>query len=589
MADPSFEKTQKFCDQYAEDIHRIFPNTKLHYILYKQGQKADRITRFLPKIADHPAYREAASLLKFKSPGYDQSVFLGMVVGFRKSFLNLKKNAECLAFILINLNQYETQENIYFSIHSLTAQFLETLNYYSKTETSTQQGGQILQPKRNHYSNCRLNLKCDVYSVLQMAFHGFDQAAMQLAKQQAYHVLTPQTSHPEDFIFPLATDVTEYAIKKFRDMDKRSIINSAYNMAHHTASSFNLDNFDSWIHYVNNAQTLAWNGFVPQQILHASINSAANPFMKSIGYVLAEILNIEFDDQDMSIKGYNPFALPEVNLIEHERSVEETFEMVLVHSLEADSHLPLIHVANNQNDGLIKGKFSGWCAHALQSAASAYSTASQRGMPRDQAARLEFHSAKQHTDWKTLSHLGEQIVSMHRDGQVVTLSGIAKWCEQYPQFKAIMESINLTLTNPVYSRKLEMAAEMPGLGAAPAMQLSFAPEAAPRHAAPALSSVPQHSYSFPEPAPGGGGRGGPLSGPRGGGVRQSYGARPSNESTSQASGARTGGGVQLQNAHHASSHLAAVPTTPGSQSAQDSTSTPAQASEMKLEDESKKS
>ncbi|MBL8640305.1 MAG: hypothetical protein JNK24_08135, partial [Alphaproteobacteria bacterium] len=163
MADPSFEKTQKFCDQYAEDIHRIFPNTKLHYILYKQGQKADRITRFLPKIADHPAYREAASLLKFKSPGYDQSVFLGMVVGFRKSFLNLKKNAECLAFILINLNQYETQENIYFSIHSLTAQFLETLNYYSKTETSTQQGGQILQPKRNHYSNCRLNLKCDVY------------------------------------------------------------------------------------------------------------------------------------------------------------------------------------------------------------------------------------------------------------------------------------------------------------------------------------------------------------------------------------------------------------------------------------------
>ncbi|MCB9984948.1 MAG: hypothetical protein H6864_04585 [Micavibrio sp.] len=474
MVDITLDKTQKFCERYSEDLNHIFPNIELHYILHYRGQKTEQVTKLLPQIQNHPAFEEAAALLKFRSPGHDNSAFLGMVIGFKKSFLGIKKTPECLAFVSINLNQHETEEDLHFAIHGLTAHFLETVDFYARKHAGTQ-SNQILQPKRNNISTCRLNLKADVYSVLQMTFQGYESAAERLAKKRAEHALTPRTTHPEEFPYPISLDVTNFALKKFASTQKRFSINNAYTTARHVASSFDVENIETWINFVNPSQTMAWSGYKPSQILGSAINNSSNPFLKSTAHMMGEILNIEPDSAENLPGGYNPFAQPEVNFIEHERSVEETFEMVLIHAMEADSHLPLIHVANNQNEGLIKGRFSGWCAHALQSAANAYTHASSRGMPSEQAARLEFQSAKQQTGWRELNALGEHITGAHKNGQAVTLSGISNWCEQNPQFKAIMESINITLADPVFTRKLEASAEMP----TPGPRLGNAPKNTP--------------------------------------------------------------------------------------------------------------
>ncbi|OIN87556.1 MAG: hypothetical protein AUJ12_02190 [Alphaproteobacteria bacterium CG1_02_46_17] len=490
MADIKLDKTQKFCDRYSEELNRIFPNTTLHYILHYRGQKPEQIAKLLPNLHNHPAYDEAVSLLKFRSPGHDNSAFLGMVIGFKKSMLGLKKSPECLAFVSINLNQHDKEEDLHFAIHALTAHFLETVDFYTRKHAGTQ-SNQILQPKRNNISTCRLNLKSDVYSVLQMTYEGYDNAVENLARKRAHNAVTPQTGHPEEFPYPISLDVTKFAIDKFISAPKKSAINSAYTLARHVAASFDLENIETWINFVNPAQTMAWSGYKPSQILSAALNASSNPFLKSTAHMMGEILDIEPAPLESLPSGYNPFALPEVNYIQHERSVEETFEMVLIHAMEADSHLPLIHVANNQNEGLLKGRFSGWCAHALQSAATAYTTASMRGMPSGQAARLEFQSAKQQTGWKELNHIGSFVTDSHKNGKAVTLSGISEWCEHNPQYKAIMESINMTLADPVFARKLEASAEMPSPGplpqAAPQRALShnFVPQMAPA-AAPGL-------------------------------------------------------------------------------------------------------
>lgn len=482
------EKAQKFCERYADDLEKIFPNTELHYILHHRGQKTEQINILLPKLSGHPAYEQAATMLKFRSPGHDNSAFLGMVIGFRSSMMGMKKTPECLAFISINMNQYEREEDLYFAIHSLTAHFLETVNFYSQKNTAPQ-NSQILQPKRNNIATCRLNLKTDVYSVLQMAHFGHDNAIDSLARKRSQDILTPQTAHPEDYPYPIALDVTHFALDKFMASPKRSSVNAAYNLARQVAGSFDKENIENWLLFTGPAQTMAWSGYKPSQILSAAINSSPNPFVKSMANMLGEILNIEPAPVESMPPGYNPFALPEVNYIEHERSVEETFEMVLVHAMEADSHLPLIHVANNQNESLLKGRISGWCAHALQSAANAYSNASMRGMARDQAARLEFQSAKQQTGWRELVHLGTNITDWHRSGQIVTMSGISDWCKQNPQYKPVMESLNMTLADPVYTRKLEASAEMPAPAPAAELNLSAAPQYAPQIAPSAIPSL----------------------------------------------------------------------------------------------------
>jgi len=493
MSEPKLEKTQRFCDQYAEDLKKIFPNTDLHYILHYRGQKPEQIVKLMPKIHGHPAYEEAAALLKFRAPGHDNSAFLGMVIGFRKSFLGLKKYPECLAFISINMNQYETEEEVFFAVHTLTANFLETLDFYSQKHAGTQ-SSHILQPKRNNLATARMNLKADVFSVIRMTHQGYSDALSTLSKKRAMEALTPQSTHPEEYPLPITIDVTSYALEQYMSCPQRYPINSAFTLARQVSDSFESKNIENWINFANAAQTMAWSGYQPAQILDAATESSSNPFIKSMSNMLSEITGITPESSENIIGGFNPFAQHEVNLIAHQRAIEETFEMVLIHAMEADSHLPMIHVANNQNEGLLKGRFSGWCAHSLQSAANAYNTAAQRGMSREQAARLEFQSARQQTGWRELTQMGAHVTDMHRNGKAVTFSGLSKWCEGNPQFKAIMQSIDMTLADPTYARKLEAAAEMPTPSpkAVAEQKMARAREAAPQmgiHLAAAPPSI----------------------------------------------------------------------------------------------------
>ena len=413
-----------------------------------------------------------------------------------------------MAFISVNINQYDNEEELLFNIHNMTAQFLETVHVYTQNPPD-EQNSHILQPRRNNISVARMNMKTDAYSVLQMSHHGFPEALSSLAKKRSLNALTPQANHPEEYPFPIAMDLANYALKKFDAMDKKnSPVNAAYTLARQVSGSFEAENLETWINFVKAAQTMAWGGYRPPQILDAATEGSSNPFIKAMGHMLAEITGITPDPQENIIGGYNPFIQNELNVIEHQRSIEETFEMVLIHAMEADSHLPMIHVANNQNEGLLKGRFSGWCAHSLQSAAQAYKTANQRGMPRDQAARLEFQSAKQQTDWENLTELGGFVTDRHRNGEMVTLTEISKWCEDNPQYKSIMESINMTLADPAYNRKLEANVEMPSPG--PQVSANHA-QAAPK--GPQFAPQP----GMMPPTPGlGGGMGGGMTIPMGG-------------------------------------------------------------------------
>ena len=82
---------------------------------------------------------------------------------------------------------------------------------------------------------------------------------------------------------------------------------------------------------------MAWSGYKPSQILGSAINNSSNPFLKSTAHMVGEILNIEPDSAENLPGGYNPLPSRK-SIFEHERSVEETFEMVLIHAMEADSH-----------------------------------------------------------------------------------------------------------------------------------------------------------------------------------------------------------------------------------------------------------
>lgn len=490
-------KITLYCRDIANEVHKAFPYLDLHFLIHHQGDKIDKITRLLPHLSRHPAFDKATSILKFKTMTYEASGFLGLAESYERSRIGFNKKRKCLAFISINLSQYTKEDEVFLDAHFFTAQLIDVLS--ALKTLPPQQQGIFLQPHKGEIATSHSNLKSDVYSTLQLARAGNYDSAQRLAHRRSIEALTPQTGiNPESHPFPLALDVTNHAIENHFSSGilshSTSPIVSHYQLASQISSCFDVDNIGTWIQFANNSQTLAWSGFSASQILGAAINTSTNPFIKAIGHLLAELTNLSPVDEDHLPQGYNPFLDNEINQIRHNQMVDETFEMTLIHAIEAESHLPLIRVADNQNEGLLKGKISGWCANALHSAAKAYLGAKERGVPPIQAARLEFQSVKTQSNWNALLKLANHTIGLCRSGEKVTLADITRWCELSPDTKFILESINLTLSNPKYGIQLEHASAIPFLSPS----LAFSKEARPK-----ISNqryTPSAAY-LPEPTP----------------------------------------------------------------------------------------
>jgi hypothetical protein len=475
MSQINQEPIRKLCDSISDAAQDSFPYLELHFLIYEQGKKTAQIAKLLPKLKNHPSFEDAASILKFRTAGKDGSHFLGIAESEEAVAFSLKKRRRSLAFISIDLSKYSSEEEVVFDIHSLAAQMFETL---ADLQLNPLAHGMTAQTKRKRLDICRTNFKTDIYAALQLSRDGLYDAPLQLAKRRCIETITPQSFlRPEDYPFPLALDVTNYAIENqisstVVGVGKSQTI-SQYQLAEQIAACFEKENIYTWAQFAEHSQTLAWSGFSASQILGAAVHTSTDPFIKAIGHMLAELTNLSPATEEHLPSGYNPFVADEINAIRHERGIDDAFEMALIHSMEADSHIPLLRAATSQNEGLIKGKILGWCASALQSSAKAYVGAKERGVPPVQAARLEFQSARKQLNWSVIRSFGEHIVHLYRASEAVTLSELAKLSQSITDAKFMFESLSLTIEDPNYLMRLESATAMPILSNDPTPTPAF--------------------------------------------------------------------------------------------------------------------
>lgn len=451
------------CTNISDNIRMVFPNLNLHFLICKPDQKQDAVSDLLLKLNGHAAYNEALQVLKaWSSSNAGGTAFLGLSEGQENILLSFKTRPRTLAFIAVDTSQYKELYPAIQAIHFQISMFLNTYAGHLKKPLTI--NGNVLPHKTTQLAACHLNLKSDVYSVLQLLREGQYDAPILLAQQRSLDTLSAQSnSFPEEYAFPIALDVINYTIEKqiSSTVATRSPapLLAQYQLACQIADCFDADNLESWIQFVTSSQTMAWSGFTPSQILGAAINTSTNPFIKAIGHILAELTNLAPTEESHLPGGYNPFLAPQINKIRHERTCEETFEMIMFHVMEADSHLPLLRVANNQNESLLKGKISGWCANALHASAKAYIGARDRGIPPVQAARLEFQSAHLQSNWKLLMQLGRYIIDMKRHGSSLNMDDLLQWSLQQPESKHLSDSLNITISDPHYTGSFESSKE----------------------------------------------------------------------------------------------------------------------------------
>ena len=480
------KKTYEISRDLTRDIKKKWPEFELNFIVFRRGQFQDECQRTMTALSGHPCQKSAVDLLHNKNTAPEMSAFIGMASGVEKSFLGLARKNFYVGFVSLNADLYKNETELLFDLYHMTSQAFDTFQAASKLKQSDAKSI-ALQPKRNQLALSRSNLRSDIFSALMMLVNGHQNAVQDLARYRAEKSLTPQTFYrPEDYPFVISTDVMDYSIKNAVSNNRPKDVLSLFTLSNRIATSFDKHNLRSWINFSGPAQTMAWNGYTPEQILGSAIYSSTDPFIKSTANLLCEITQIIPEQKNFPANASNPYVDERINQINHARLAEETFELAIVRAVETESHLPLIKIANDQNQELLKGRMLGWCANALQSTANTFEQMMKKGLPPAPASRIEFQRLASQMNWENLDTLNTYTIAQRRGGHAMTFSDIANWSSNRPELKAISDSIEMTLHDPSYARELAMANEVPVPLVRPVAAPQVQPQAAPSmHRAPA--------------------------------------------------------------------------------------------------------
>jgi len=469
MIDEDVETLREDCANISANIHMLFPDLNLYFLISDKTKRQDEASSMLSKTSDHPASNNSFKLIKPWITSQDKSSFLGLSYGRESIVFSFQTRLKVLSFIAIDTSYFsdysEGMKDIYFQMSF----FLET--YSNLIKRPLLKEGIFFQQTPSEIAASRLNLKSDIFAVLQITKDGQYDSALRLARKYALLTLTAQSRFaPEQFPFPIAYDVVNYTLEKQINStyvkNNSSPIILQYQLAEKITSCFEQKDIQSWSSFAYSSQIMAWSGFTPSQILGAAVHTSDSPFIKAIGHMVSEMTNIAPVEESHLPFGYNPFIAKEINEIRHTRAVEDNFEMILIHASEADSHLPLLRVANNQNEALLKGKSLGWCAHALHAASKAFIGAKERDIPAIQAARLEFQSVHLQSNWTVLRQVSHYVIEQQRNNNKFSMIDLAEWISQFPEAKFILDSLQITAPEikkiepseaPLQAHKIELS------------------------------------------------------------------------------------------------------------------------------------
>ncbi|PZP55169.1 MAG: hypothetical protein DI586_07700 [Micavibrio aeruginosavorus] len=471
----------------ARDVERQHPDFQINFIIFQRGQRNDECERSLSALKGHPCETSARELLKTLGATPESSSFVGIAGGIEKSMMGLRRRNHLIGFIALNIDSYTDNEACLFDLYHHTAQAMDTYYLAKKNNLQLDKNNVILEPKRSQLSLSRNHLKSDIFSALALSSSGDTNAAMHLADQRARKCLTPQTMYrPEDYPFVISSDVMKYTIENQIDNDQ---LLRLFDISGKVAFSFDKYNIKSWINFATPAQTMAWSGCTPEQILGMAVNTGTDALIKATANLVAEITNIKPETPPPLLNVANPFVDIHVNSQNHLKLSEESFEMAIMDAVKAGSPNSLIDAAHVQNHDLMKGRLLGWCADALQAAGRAFDIALKKGTPPEPASRIEFQRLSRGQDeWKNLDILGSYMIAERRSGNAVTFNEIEKFCSRKPDLKHVMESLRLTMEDPAYIAQLQYANEPPRpRGPTP----QAAPQAVPQYTpAPAMAAAP---------------------------------------------------------------------------------------------------
>ncbi len=504
---------QQFCLAISNDVASLYGGLNLHFVVHNKSQLRDAIALSDHDLSGHPASETARSILR-KQVKNDSSAFLGLAIASKSKYFGFKKEEYILGIFTINVDQFDNIKTAKQEILHLVWHAVDLYEIRQRPDYRNKFSRGAMIPKRSPLNLSKANLQADAFvCVYQSIESGTKQVTKALGQKRALQSLCPITHFKaENHPFVVAMEACELAVDDAMKQRTNSTnkLKVARDVSLDIGHAFDETSIKQWWKYALPAQDMAWRGAKPDEILGAALNTSDNPFVRSIAYLVDEILeDIEPSSASTLANFYNSYLDTEKVFNMHRELIDAAFEEAIAEGLKTSSPEAFMQAANKQNENLTDGKILGWCANALQNAGKAFDSALKSGTAPDQAARVNFKTTEEAPNWDSLKELGKKIIDEKREGFAITMGHIAEVCHNNPAFSSVLDSIKITMNDPSYIQKLEAANDLNFVPSGPAMNAPAPKGPAPKGPAPKGPEINGPAITpTPMPAPGMGGPGG---------------------------------------------------------------------------------
>lgn len=479
------EVIEHICQSIAQQVNKFDKTIHLNFLIHHAAHRVEAFSNASLDLLSHPAGETAIRLLD--SPHeQDHSSFLGLAVWHDKFLGGLSRRTNTLALITLNIDDLETEHAVTTTAWHLTWHALQL----AATVDVAESGG-VIRPKKSMHNHPSARLRADIFGAAMAYFNGDKDAIIALARERSAATLRRNTGYnPDEYPFPLSIETTHYACKDaMRHREKiRSPIDAALKIANNVGRTYDADITPQWAEFCTPAQHMAWRGEIPEKILSAAVNTSPNTLVRATGFLISELTGIKPASVLAIQNTHSAFAEHKHNQRQHDRLVDKALSDAIEIGLESGNSKIFRDAATRQNEGLVDGHISGWCAAALQAAGEAFQSALNDGSKTpDLAARREFEERRGQTTWESLNQIGQSILHHYQQGHMVTFSDILDFCNDKPEFSALSASIACTIQDPAYLRKLDAANDLNNhpTPQSPALGLAAAPAPTPQSPGPA--------------------------------------------------------------------------------------------------------
>lgn len=490
---------QKLCRDMQSGVSLAYPGLSLNFVFHRIGKLRESLALAEHDIVSHPAGQAAMAVIR-KHTKTEDSSFIGLAIANEKKMMGLKSTDHLIALFNVNTDEFESEEEARAQIYHMIWHAIDLYEIRQQPAYAGKFKSGPMVPKRSPLNISKAHLQADAFAATLSALYDQNDLIEFVAQKRGLQSLSPvQNFKAEDYPSVIALDACRFAIKELTIFkpEPENFLKTARRVSLEVGHTFDSANIQQWWDFSIPAQDMAWRGFRKEEILGAAINVCEDPFVRSIGYMIQEVSNINPVSSDSLKHSYNAFMDPEVNMKLHREMVDTIFEEAVSRSVSESSSRSFLNIANEQNEELTEGRFLGWCAAALQGAAKAFERALLNGASPDQAARMHFEGSRDDgsDEWSNLLDLGNKIVDQRRQGVAMTMGHIAEICHNNPALSPVLNSLKITMNDPAYIQKLEASNDLtlatPSPSApAPKGPKIKGPDLAPKGPMPNIPSMP---------------------------------------------------------------------------------------------------